>query len=62
MTGVHHVTGITSGAQANVDFHAGLLGLGLVKRTVNLGDPGVLSYIGPADDGLLRARPAGGAP
>lgn len=42
MTGVHHVTGITSDVQANVDFYAGLLGLRLVKQTINHSDPGVL--------------------
>ena len=38
--GIHHVTAIASDAQANVDFYVGLLGLRLVKRTVNFDDPG----------------------
>jgi glyoxalase family protein len=38
-TGIHHVTAIASDLQANVDFYAGLLGLRLVKKTVNFDDP-----------------------
>lgn len=38
--GIHHVTAIASDAQRNVDFYAGVLGLRLVKRTVNFDDPG----------------------
>lgn len=37
-SGLHHVTGITGDAQTNVDFYVGLLGLRLVKRTVNHND------------------------
>ena len=37
--GIHHVTGIASDPQRNVDFYAGVLGLRLVKRTVNFDDP-----------------------
>lgn len=39
MNGIHHVTAIASAPQANADFYAGLLGLRLVKRTVNYDDP-----------------------
>lgn len=38
-SGFHHVTAIASDPQANVDFYAGLLGLRLVKKTVNFDDP-----------------------
>ena len=38
--GIHHVTAIASEPQANVNFYAGLLGLRLVKKTVNFDDPG----------------------
>jgi glyoxalase family protein len=38
--GIHHVTAITGDAQKNLDFYTGLLGLRLVKRTVNFDDPG----------------------
>lgn len=37
--GIHHVTGIARDAQQNVDFYAGVLGLRLVKKTVNFDDP-----------------------
>ena len=37
--GLHHVTGIASDPQRNLDFYAGVLGLRLVKRTVNFDDP-----------------------
>jgi glyoxalase family protein len=36
--GIHHVTGLVESAQRNVDFYAGVLGLRLVKRTVNQND------------------------
>ncbi|HVT88325.1 MAG TPA: ring-cleaving dioxygenase [Tepidisphaeraceae bacterium] len=38
--GIHHVTAITSDAQKNIDFYCGVLGLRLVKLTVNFDDPG----------------------
>ena len=37
--GIHHVSTIASDPQRNIDFFAGLLGLRLVKRTVNFDDP-----------------------
>ena len=37
--GIHHVTAIASEPQRNLDFYAGILGLRLVKRTVNFDDP-----------------------
>lgn len=39
VNGIHHVTAIASDPQQNVDFYAGLLGLRLVKKTVNFDDP-----------------------
>src|SRR3982751_4877074 len=41
LEGIHHVTSITADAQANVDFYAGVLGLRMVKKTVNQDDPTV---------------------
>jgi glyoxalase family protein len=38
--GIHHVTAIAGDPRANVDFYVGVLGLRLVKRTVNFDDPG----------------------
>lgn len=39
VAGLHHLTAIATDAQANIDFYAGLLGLRLVKQTVNFDDP-----------------------
>ncbi len=39
--GIHHITAISSDPQANIDFYTGLLGLRLIKLTVNYDDPGV---------------------
>jgi glyoxalase family protein len=41
LEGIHHVTAITENAQSNVDFYAGVLGLRLVKKTVNQDNPTV---------------------
>ena len=37
--GIHHVTAMAGEPQANLDFYAGILGLRLVKLTVNYDDP-----------------------
>jgi len=37
--GIHHITAIVGHPQENVDFYAGVLGLRLVKQTVNFDDP-----------------------
>jgi catechol 2,3-dioxygenase-like lactoylglutathione lyase family enzyme len=37
---IHHVTAIAGDPQRNLDFYAGVLGLRLVKLTVNFDDPG----------------------
>jgi glyoxalase family protein len=41
LEGIHHITAITENAQRNVDFYAGVLGLRLVKKTVNQDNPTV---------------------
>jgi glyoxalase family protein len=41
LDGVHHITCITADAQGNVDFYARVLGLRLVKKTVNFDAPDV---------------------
>lgn len=41
LNGVHHISCITGDAPGNVEFYAGLLGMRLVKRTVNQDDPSV---------------------
>ncbi|MCY7865439.1 ring-cleaving dioxygenase [Bacillus spizizenii] len=38
--GIHHITAIVGHPQENADFYAGVLGLRLVKQTVNFDDPG----------------------
>src|SRR5690625_2921193 len=38
-TGIHHITAIVGHPQENVDFYAGILGLRLVKQTINFDDP-----------------------
>jgi glyoxalase family protein len=47
--GIHHVTAIAGDPQRNLDFYAGMLGLKLVKLTVNYDDPGTYHlYYGDA--------------
>lgn len=40
IVGLHHVTAIASDPQRNLDFYTDVLGLRLVKRTINFDDPG----------------------
>src|SRR3954464_5127031 len=49
LEGIHHVTCITADAPGNVDFYARVLGLRLVKKTVNQEDPTVY-HLFYADD------------
>jgi len=64
--GLHHVTAISGDPQRTVDFYGGVLGLRLVKRTVNFDDPSTLHlYFG--DEGgrpgtLVTFFPWGDAP
>lgn len=64
--GIHHVTAISGPAQQSVDFHAGVLGLRLVKRTVNFDDPGTYHlYFGNREGSpgsILTFFPWAGAP
>src|SRR3979411_888426 len=73
LEGIHHVTAITAEAQRNVDFYAGVLGLRLVKKSVNQDDTSVyhLFYADESADpgsvltffeypGLPRGRPGNG--
>ena len=39
LPGIHHITAIAGDPQQNIDFYVGLLGLRLVKQTVNFDDP-----------------------
>ena len=49
LDGVHHVTAITGDAPQNLDFYSRVLGLRLVKKTVNQDDPTVY-HLFYADD------------
>jgi len=44
ITGIHHVTALVGNAQKNIDFYAGILGLRLVKKTVNFDAPEVYHF------------------
>lgn len=44
ITGIHHITALAGDAQANIDFYAGVLGLRLVKKTVNFDAPEVYHF------------------
>jgi glyoxalase family protein len=44
ITGIHHITAIASKAQKNIDFYTGILGLRLVKKTVNFDAPDVYHF------------------
>jgi glyoxalase family protein len=49
MSGIHHVTAIAGPADRNLDFFTRVLGLRLVKKTVNFDDPGTYHlYYGDA--------------
>ncbi|TCJ01726.1 ring-cleaving dioxygenase [Cytobacillus praedii] len=39
--GIHHITAMVTDAQRNIDFYAGVLGLRLVKKTINFDRPEV---------------------
>ena len=39
LLGIHHVTAIVGEPQENIDFYTSVLGLRLVKQTVNFDDP-----------------------
>lgn len=41
ITGIHHVTAVLGDTQTSMDFYGGILGLRLVKKTVNFDDPNV---------------------
>ena len=44
LRGIHHVTAITGDPQINLEFYLDLLGLRLVKKTVNFDDPGTYHF------------------
>jgi glyoxalase family protein len=44
ITGIHHVTAVASDAQKNIDFYTGILGLRLIKKTINFDGPDVYHF------------------
>ncbi len=44
LKGIHHITAIAGNPQSNIDFYVGILGLRLVKVSVNQDDPGVYHF------------------
>src|SRR5438093_124120 len=40
ITGIHHITAICGDAQQNLTFYTGVLGMRLVKKSVNQDEPG----------------------
>ncbi len=55
LEGIHHVTCITAHAPGNVDFYARVLGLRLVKKTVNQDDPTVYHLFYADEEGSSGA-------
>lgn len=55
LEGIHHVTAITGDAPKNVEFYAGLLGLRVVKKTVNQDDPTVYHLFYADEEGSAGA-------
>ena len=55
LEGIHHVTAVTADAPGNVDFYARVLGLRLVKKTVNQDDPTVYHLFYSDEDGSAGA-------
>ncbi|WP_110112145.1 ring-cleaving dioxygenase [Bacillus sp. CGMCC 1.16541] len=39
-SGIHHISAVVGHPQENIDFYAGVLGLRMIKKTVNFDDPG----------------------
>ena len=51
ITGLHHITCIAGDAQDNVDFYSGVLGMRLVKKSVNQDSPGTYHLFYADGDG-----------
>ncbi len=50
--GLHHVTAMADDPQRNVDFYAGILGVRLVKKTINFDAPQVYHFYYGDEEGL----------
>jgi glyoxalase family protein len=44
IAGLHHITAIAGQAKRNVDFYTKVLGLRMLKKTVNFDDPGTYHF------------------
>src|SRR5438034_8702184 len=51
LNGIHHISAITADATKNLDFYAGVMGLRLVKKTVNQDNPAVYHLFYADEDG-----------
>ena len=51
LDGIHHISAITADAARNLHFYAGVMGLRLVKKTVNQDDPTVYHLFYADEDG-----------
>ena len=51
LNGIHHISAITADATQNVLFYTGVMGLRLVKKTVNQGNPAVYHLFYADEDG-----------
>jgi glyoxalase family protein len=74
ISGIHHITAIAADPQANVDFYCGVLGMRMVKKTVNfdapdtyhlyygdkIGSPGSVLTFFPWGNGAWPGRPGTG--
>ena len=72
--GIHHITAIAGDPQTNLDFYAGVLGLRMIKKTVNFdapdtyhfyygdqtGSPGTVLTFFPWGKGARKGRPGAG--
>lgn len=52
ITGIHHVTALAGEPQRNLDFYTGILGLRMVKKTVNFDAPDVYHFYYGDEKGL----------
>jgi glyoxalase family protein len=51
LEGIHHITAITGDAPGNVEFYTGVLGLRMVKKTINQDDPSAYHLFYGDEDG-----------
>src|SRR5205809_7766893 len=51
LNGIHHISAITADATENLEFYAGVMGLRLVKKTVNQDNPAVYHLFYADEDG-----------